>query len=456
MRLRGKVHSLKRSAAVPGNHPPHIKLLETLNLFAVRANYMAQFRDYLEREGVETEPVVELPLFVWANEQFLQRGLVVPRPEEGRDFAAETLLLLTPDANIRLRVDLSVKVQAMESSAQGLQTAQVQAGHGNTIPSESLALVDWEQAFLDLLDYKAHKGWANLLVRPEAPRAILENVSYALVADEAVFRPRTFEDRARLQEAVSAILRKYVDAFYRRAHEQWDSQNLVYRPLDLDDPNLAFNCPSVGEKKVAYTMRVPGSRKELVEAIEKLRTQMDRLIKEENSGLPRIYFDRHLYLPLILKRGDELSAEPPALEPSEAQFVRDLKVYWEAEKDRSLKGKEIFLLRNLSRGKGVGFFEESGFYPDFILWIVDGQQQRIVYIEPHGMLHAKAYIHDDKARLWERLPDLAREIGQRSERCNITLDSYIISATPYADLYQRYDDGTWSRDKFAHYHILFP
>ena len=55
VRLRGKGFSLKRSAALDGTHPEHMRLLETLNIFAVRANYMAQFRDYLEKEGVETE-----------------------------------------------------------------------------------------------------------------------------------------------------------------------------------------------------------------------------------------------------------------------------------------------------------------------------------------------------------------------------------------------------------------
>ncbi len=456
VRLRGKGYSLKRSAAVPGNHPAHIKLLETLNLFAVRANYMAQFRDYLEREGVETEPVIELPLFVWANEQALQRGLVVPRPEAGRDFA-ETMLLLAPDDSFRLRVDLSVKVQAVESSALGLQTAQVQSGYGETIPPESLAVVDWEQVYLDLLEYKGRRGWSNVVIRPQTPRAILETVPYTLMADDAVFRPRTLGDRARLQEAVTAVLRKYLDAFYRVRHEQWDSQNLVYRPLDLDDPNLAFNRPSVQEKRAAYTVRVPGSRRDLATAIEKLREDMEKLRRGENDELPRIPFDRHLYLPLLLKRGDDLIAEPPALEPSEAQFVRDLKAYWEAEKDKSLAGKEIFLLRNLSRGKGVGFFTEDGFFfPDFILWIVTGRNQRIVFIEPHGMTYAKSYINDHKARLHERLPALAAEINQRSGRHDITLDAYLISATRYDDLYPHYDDGTWDRARFAARHILFP
>lgn len=103
----------------------------------------------------------------------------------------------------------------------------------------------------------------------------------------------------------------------------------------------------------------------------------------------------------------------------------------------------------------MGFFEESGFYPDFILWIVDEKKQRIVFIEPHGMLHAKAYEHDEKASLWERLRELGKEVGRRSGRQDITLDSFIISATPYDDLYKRYDDGSWDRDKFAKHHILF-
>jgi hypothetical protein len=385
----------------------------------------------------------------------LRCGLVLPRPESGRDFATETILLLTPDENIRLRVDLSVKVQALESSAVGLQDARSQSGHMGTIPSETLVLVDWEQAYLDLIDYKARKGWSNLVIRPETLRVILEKVPYTLTASEAVFCPRTFTDRARLQEAVTAILRKYLDTFYRRAHERWDSQNLVYHSLDLDDPNLAFNRPSVQEKKATYIVRVPRSYSGLVIAIEKLCEDMDKLIKEENSGLPRLYFDRSIYLPLLLNRGSVLTADPPPLEESEERFIRDLRTYWEAEKDKSLAGKEIFLLRNLSRGKGVGFFEESNFYPDFILWIVDEKKQRIVFVEPHGMIHAKAYKHDEKASLWERLRELEKEVGQRSGRQDITLDSFIISATSYDDLCKRYDDGSWDRDKFAKHHILF-
>lgn len=456
VRLRGKGLTLKRSAALPGEHPKHLRLLETLNLFAVRANYMAQFRDYLEREGVEVEPAIELPLFIWANEQFLSRGLVVPRPPEDRDFAVETTLLLEPDQKIPVQVDMSVRVQMMESTGMGLHTAEVHAGQARPIPPESLAWVDWQQAYLDLLAYKERKGLTNLVIRPEMPRQIIERVPCQIVADETVVRPQSFGGCALLQQAVTHLLRRYVDRYYQVRREQWDEQTMVYRPLNENDPDLSFNRGLVREKPgPAYVIQVRRSEPQLVEEIQRLLKEVERLYQQENAGLSRIHFDRHLYQPLLVEMADKAQMIPPGLKESEAQFVRDLKDYWNAEKDKSLAGKEVFLLRNLSRGQGVGFFEERGFYPDFILWVLDGASQRIVFIEPHGMLHAKAYIHDEKARLHERLPQLAKEIGKRSGRTDVSLDAFIVSATSYDDLYQHYDDGTWDRAEFAAKHILF-
>lgn len=462
VRLRGKGFSLKRSAALGGTHPKHVSLLETLNIFAVRANYMAQFREYLEKEGVEIEEPIELPLFVQTNKEFLRKGLVVPRVPEDRNFAAEAAIVLEPDPAVQVRVDMALKVQAVESHTTGITKTDAKAGRELPIPEESLHLVDWERAYLHLLEYKERKGLTNLVVPPDAPRRIIATTApgrlYRLLADQSVVRPTSFGGTLLLQEAVTNILRKYTDDFYRIRREQWESNHMVYRPLDESDPNLSFNRHTVREGKTGYVVKVQRSRKDVVSAIQKLIADADKLYKAENDNLPRIHFDRHLYLPLLLKKGDEfLKAVPPALTESEAQFVRDLKAYWEQERDKSLRGKEVFLLRNLSRGSGIGFFEERGFYPDFILWIVDGKNQHIVFIEPHGMIHADAYLHDEKARLHEVLPSLAKEIAERSKTAQqITLDSYIMSATPYDDLCKKYDDGTWDREKFAEKHILFP
>ena len=459
VRLRGRDASLKRSAALDGSHPDHIGLLETLNIFAVRANYMAHFRSYLEREGVKTEGYIELPLPIRPDMGLLKAGLVVPRLKKGCDFASEQHLLLQPIPEIKVNIDMSLKVQTLASSDHGVETTTSQSGTYQTFPDESLALVDWEQAYLDLLEYKEQKGLDNLSVPPDAPRNIVADPArYRLIADEAVVYPKSFKDVARLQDAVTRILRKYVDVFYRTKREHWESNQMVYQTLDQSDPNL--NPSRVGEEQGRYVVSVQRSEHTLIGEIERLIDEGEQLYAEETVELPRIHFDRHLYQPLLVENimhAEKVKIAPPALNDGEKCLVKDLKEYWLKEKDGRLSGQEVFLLRNLTRGAGVGFFFEGRrFYPDFILWIKEGKQQRIVFLEPHGMLHAEAYKHDEKARLHEQLPKLNREISRRSKLRDVTLDSFIVSATPYEDLRQSYDDGTWDRMKFAQRHILFP
>ena len=74
------------------------------------------------------------------------------------------------------------------------------------------------------------------------------------------------------------------------------------------------------------------------------------------------------------------------------------------------------------------------------------------------MMHAKGYEVDEKARLHERLPGLAEGIARRSGvGGEVSLDSYIVSATAYHDLKRATTEmGKWSREKFARRHILFP
>ncbi|MCS7325663.1 MAG: DEAD/DEAH box helicase family protein [Thermoflexales bacterium] len=458
VRLKGQAMSLKRSAALEGKHPQHIRVLETLNIFAVRANYMAQFREYLEREGVEVEPPYEIHLPVIVNKAFLKRGLVIPRLPSGRDFTRERVLLLEPDRSIRVVIDFSVRVQKLESGANRSQTDRARREQGQKIPLESLAWVDWQQVYLDLIAYKERKGWRNLVIRPETPRQIIEQLNHEIVAEESVLSPKSFADCMRLQYAVTQLLCRYMEQFYRKKREQWEAQIMEYQELESDDPNISFN--KIGKRqRPSYTLRILRSESKLIEDIEKLRRKLLILYRRETTELPRLHFDRHIYIPLLLER-EGITMNPPGLTKSEADFVRDLCAYWKAEKDKALAGKELFLLRNLSRGRGIGFFEESGFYPDFILWVLYTKEntQRIVFVEPHGMLYAKAYFHDEKARLWERLRELESKIRERS-KCldiDIRLDAFIISATPYDQLRKRYGDGNWCREKFREHHILFP
>ena len=457
VRLLGRDMNLKRSSGLhDGPHPDHIRLLETLNIFALRANYMAQFRDYLASEGINTQDVVELPLFIQPNQEFLKNGLVIPRLDKGKRFSSQETVLLERDSNVGpVSVVMSATVEQIESGQDGLATSGASSGVLRTIPAESLDMVDWNNAYQGLLEYKDTKGLSNLLVRPQLLRAILEagEDAYLLEAEESVVKPRNHEDRQRLQEAITNILRRYADRIYRRRQAKWESENLTYRQLDGSDENFQFNMLRDGAAG-RYIVKVPRDKTDLVQAIDQLIKDCNTLYRGDQGDLPRIHFDRHLYQPLLVE-DSRVTSSPPGLQPSERQFVDDLKNYCATAPSALPDGTELFLLRNLSRGKGVGFFDSSGFYPDFILWVKSKAMQRIVFIDPHGMRHEKAYIHDDKARLHERLPGLSKEIASRSGNPNVQLDSFIVSATKYEDLREHYDNGTWTKDDFTAKHILF-
>ena len=457
VRLRGREMTLKRTAPADGPHPEHIELLETLNIFAVRANYMDQFKDYLQREGVPTEGRLELPLFVRPNREFLNKGLVIPRVDEGRDFKTEAEVVLEYAGGVGpVSIDVSAKVQSLDSGGSGVDESSASSGQETVIPDDSLAIVDWDKAYLSLIEHKERKGMDNLVIGPAALKPIMEagKKAYLLVAEESLTEPTSAEEWGRLQDTVTGILRLYADRLYRRSRERWESSNMVYKTLDETDANFRFN--KIREDSPGrYIVGVPQSKQELIEEIRALIKNCRALDETDGTSLPRIYFDQHLYQPLLVEKdGTPLKMSPPGLTGSEQRFVDDLKQYWDKKRDDGPDDAEVFLLRNQSRGAGVGFFEESGFYPDFILWIKAGGAQRIVFVEPHGMLHEDAPDHSEKIGLYKRLGDLAEAMRERSELDNVTLDSFIVSETPYETLRTKWS-GNWSRSAFATEHILF-
>ena len=459
VRLRGRDMSLKRSEKVAGSHPENIKLLETLDIFGVRADYMTRFREYLEREGVPTQSEIELPLFVKPNPDFLNKGLVIPRLPDDAQFDASPPVALEPDPSVRVSLDVSARAQRLVSNEDGHTDDEAASGQETRISAAALDLLDWDDLRRELIQRARDKGMTNLVMTPDALRRIMEAdepAAYTLTADDGVANPATVEDLLRLREAALGILGKYADALYRNRNRKWESDNMIYKPLDEHDANLNFNISDAGKGR--YIVTVPASNDSLVKEIQRLIQNCNDLYRMDSpyADLPRIHFDRHIYQPLLIDGNPDVKLSPPGLVKSEQEFVEGLRRYWRNNHE-SHPEADLFLLRNQARGAGVGFFNREGYYPDFILWIKTPDSQRIVFVEPHGMGRANAYDEDDGATLHERLPDLARAIAQRSPAAtNISLDSFIVSATPYDDLRQTFGDGRWSRADFAAKHILFP
>ena len=444
VRLRGKDMSLKRSAALDGEHPSHISLLETLNIFAVRANFMAQFRDYLMREGIELDEPIQMEIPIISNESFLERRLFVPKVGPYNETAKGQGVPLT--VNIAAYITHTTQIVEVigSSSQQGIRGSQSTATLERKIKKEILELLDWEKIYLELLEYKQEKQLHNLIFDTQVLQTIMDpdQELYGLtVMAESEVKPTSLEGVTRLEELVITLLRKYIAKFYRIIQKQWSGNRMRLDTLKEDDGNFTD-----------WRIYIPRD-----EAHE-LEPQIQNLIESGEiygpnvTDLPNAYNDRHLYQPLlaITNANDAWRTAPPALEESEKLFVEDLRGYLRQQREGFLAQKEVFLLRNQSRGKGIGFYQNEGFYPDFILWIAEGAKQRIVFIEPHGMVHDAINEHNDKVTLFKRLRTLSYE---RFRGEHVQMDSFIISKTDFPVLRRR--EGM-DRQEFAEeWHILF-
>lgn len=189
-------------------------------------------------------------------------------------------------------------------------------------------------------------------------------------------------------------------------------------------------------------------RKKEIEKIKKLLKEVDKLYQKDFEEIPTIHFDKHLYTPLVVydKHKEFIKSEPGKLNDGETKFVRKLRDYI---KQNSVKDKEIFLLRNLSR-RGVGFFENSGFYPDFIMWIKENDKQTIVFIDPKGIRNLGNF-SDEKIQLYRNIKDIEKEINKP----NIKSESMILSVSEYENVKKNFEVGKTKKEEFENNHILF-
>ena len=451
VRLRGKDMSLKRSTSEDTKRPPNLPLLETLDIFAVRANFMAKFREYLEHEDVE-HVQLEVPIKNCMDQ--IPEPLYILKAPRYDQFAKGECVKLDVDFRAKI-THATQRVEIIGSSSQtGIQGGQAKAARQMGIKSEILEWVNWEKIYLQLLEYKQEKKLHNLIFDTAILRQIIcpdqDPSLYELyVMNEAEVMPKTREELERLEELILTLLRKYVTKFYRMIQKRWNDERMELEKLKESNPNFT-------EK---WEISVPQNH------AQEIQEHITRLV--ESGGMydgryrnlgkddyPIVYNDRHLYLPLLAVGPADTSwhASPPALVESEKDFVEDLFKYVSEQNGQLLAGKQIFLLRNQSRGKGVGFYDNIGFYPDFILWVATESKQRIVFIEPHGMFYEIIDENNLKINLFKRLHTLSTYEHFRNK--HVEMDSFIISKTPYEKL-RHNRHGIGKQELEEDWHILF-
>jgi len=460
VRLKGCKMSLKRSIFYKKDYPEtvvpkHIGILETLNIFGVRADYMRQFKEFLENEGVPSEKgqqlILKMPVI--RNKEFKKSGLYSLRVKGGADFkkAAAKPLFQFKDGLSVVTLDCYSKVQF--ESSQTCSVGEI-TKYEAVFSSKHLAFLNYEAIYSELQRYKTEKARYNVNIPRQAVKDLLQNNQwYKLLIPENELDVSSFEDYKRFEKIAVALLTKYFDRVYYAEQNRWESQVVGYDLVSMDDDNENF----LNEEKDEYSISIDDTSenettivwlRKVIEEVEKAKKEkrLPNFALSHQGDIEAINVPEHLYNPLLyLAKGNvEIGISPVALNEAELKFVKSLKKHI-SENVSAFIDKELYLIRNRSK-KGIGFFEDAGFYPDFIMWLIANDKQFITFIDPHGM--GRETIFSKKVALYNNLKN---NIESKLTIPTVVLTSFILSPTKYLEL----SDKSKTKKEWNANHVLF-
>lgn len=424
--------------------PKHIELLETLTIFGVKAQYMEDFKSYLEQEGTATNETVHefrLPVISRFNE-VQDKKLHVIKVKDGANFKqqARRLILDKPDQGFlryllksKTAIDCRSKIQSIDSTFSFKMEAMPEE---HVLPAEVLPLLDMQRIFEELQQYKSEKRYFNIsIVADKLPGILRTEGWYVLLIPKHHLEINTLAKLEAATDYAIMALRSYMDKFFKYEKERWEAPMLEYAILDADDSNV------VDEYTITYAQQHP-----LDTTSDELETFLSEIstILQANDGLDvykkdsfhgrMVMFDfrSHLYAPLICleKSNLKIQVSPVALNSGEMIFVDYLKDYVESHSSE-LKGKSLYLLRNKSK-VGMGFFEAGNFYPDYILWIDTEDKQYISFIDPKGLMHIRP--DDPKVKFYKTIKELEARLAPSADGKTVILNSFIMSGSKSSEL----------------------
>lgn len=455
VRLKGFGFSLKRSRGLDDFQkpstaiPPFLSLLETLNIFGIRANYMQRFKEYLETEGLPANDssFEEITIPTMPTVSLEDHKLKIIKVKEGMDFQGNEKLVLQYEkfwhTKKPVEVDWFPKVQMVASNNRASEPQSVH--YSRSLGAMHHALLNWDELYFDLHQFKTERGWKNLSFDIAALKAILVYSDwYDLYIPESALENKSYKQIRVWQEVALSLLKGYMERYYNYKKAQYESQHLELRTLTKDHDNYLEE----------YQILVEQGQTEIIRNLEKLKELFSEVkdhTEEIDQNFTAFSFVRHLYQPLLYihdkQYRDLVKIMPVALNEGEKQFIYDLKDYYDNNKP-FFEDKKLFLLRNRSK-KGIGFFEANNFYPDFILWLVVGEHQYIAFLDPKGLRNINGVSHP-KIQFYQTVKDT---IEARLNDPDITLSSFIISNTPYDQI--KHWQGQEKMADFNEYNVYF-
>lgn len=438
VRLKGYDFSLKRSSGLDVDQRPQtpipkdLKPMETLQIFGIRADYMQQFREFLEEEGLPANDsnFVQIDMPVMITTELGNIKLKVLKLREGIDFKKNEVVAMKYDraiGNRVVRLEWYPKVQTLSGYQSRLALPEVD--QSRSLSDQHLAFLDWDQIFFNLQQFKNERSWYNLSISKDSLKQIIrESNWYDLIIPEGSLEPNTFRRVKEWQEIVTALLKGYVERYYNMIKSGYLSERMETEVLTPEHPNFYEH----------YKFEIENSREDIIHGLVQIKGILEKgefnADKRIAGDIDIVHFLNHLYSPLVYfdahRYKDILRVSPVALNQGERQFVNHLKQFYVDNPD-FFKDRQLYLLRNQSR-KGIGFFEANGFYPDFILWLIEKDHQYINFIDPKGLRQINGF-ENPKLRFHRSIKDTIQAHVRRTDP-DVTLNAYIVSPTTHEEV----------------------
>ena len=290
---------------------------------------------------------------------------------------------MTLDLYSRLQSVASAGAAAREEKKEGSEAEEAGAAPDRFRLASHAAFLDAARLHERLLRRKRQRGWHNLVIERGTVERLLQNDDwYELRLPPERLSPAGFRQLRALEDVALDLVTEYADRFWRRERRRWEHDRIEVVTLDEDDPNHLR----------AWKLSVDAAGDKLAEDARKLA---DALREGRFDDLMKYWYDTlkvglvpnkaHAYKPLLYVDKDcAVTVEPVPLDGNEKRVVDHLESL-AARRHACLRGRELYLIRNRTRGRGVSFFDDFGYYPDFIVWLKDDARQHVLFLDPQGV-----------------------------------------------------------------------
>ncbi len=442
VRLKGKDMHLKRHTTLEDENPQgsnELALLETLNIFGLRANYMEQFKKYLNKEGIATEwESVYLPVVKNFAEPTGLKTLKLP-PDAKYEKSAERVHLFTSALPSVVTLNMFQKLQMLESN-DGTNTGTAK----NEIPCQRftvnhITLFNRREIYHAVLKYKHEKDLHNIeITQSDIDSLLNKNDWYELniSAEKLDFKDKDYGQVLEWQKIMIDLIKLHISAVWKHCRRSWESVEMKLVNLNHSDGNFFDQ----------YEIRINSKEKALITQIRELAEKLKDVEDYDNEiALGSLLKNFHGYQPLLYSKNKDIEykVSPVVLNKGEVDFVESIKRIIDNPLDE-LDGVDIYLLRNLGRGRGISLFNDYGFYSDFILWLQKDDKQHIIFVDPKGLVHGGIKTNK-KISMNIEIKKLEGELQKYDQK--IALHSYIWSVTPMKDI--SFLDGNLDEEELA-------